>query len=90
MSKPKPDLTVTLSPYDVAMLSNQMRLGNGCVCDSGCDSCARLADAFEAMREALEHVKAMAGDVYLDGHPEWETMVFDAVASLSLARKVRP
>jgi len=32
---------------------NQATLGNGCVCDSGCPRCDALAEAFEAMREAL-------------------------------------
>jgi hypothetical protein len=34
---------------------NQATLGNGCVCASGCDSCDQLAEAFEAMREALRY-----------------------------------
>jgi len=70
------------------MRHNQETLGNGCVCDTGCESCGRLAEAFEAMREAVEHVKAMAGDVYLDGHPEWGTIVSDATVALHLADKV--
>ena len=32
---------------------NQARLNNGCVCDSGCDQCGRLADAFTEMRDIL-------------------------------------
>lgn len=36
---------------------NQTRLGNGCVCDSGCESCDALAEAWEAMREALKHMQ---------------------------------
>jgi hypothetical protein len=35
---------------------NQAALGNGCVCDSGCERCDALAEAFGAMREALAKV----------------------------------
>jgi|ERR1041384_323148 hypothetical protein len=53
------------------------------------DEAGRFAfEAWGAMVEALEHVKAMAGDVYLDGHPEWETMVAGAAIALRLARRV--
>ena len=53
-----PPLTVTLNPLDIAELSNQARLNSGCVCDSSCDSCGRLADAFVAMREAFNELDA--------------------------------
>lgn len=33
--------------------SNQETLGSGCICEHGCDSCDRLAEAFNAMRDAL-------------------------------------
>ena len=81
--KPKPDLTVTLNPLDVASLSNQMRLGNGCVCDSGCDSCWRLAEAFEAMEAALRKVVDDLSTVPCRA-------INEARAALALARKVRP
>ena len=35
------------------MRHNQETLGNGCLCDSGCEACDRLAEAFTALREAL-------------------------------------
>jgi len=32
------------------MRHNQETLGNGCVCDSGCEACDRLADEVERLR----------------------------------------
>ena len=86
MSEPKkprrePELSITLGPMDVAAFSNQARLGNGCVCDSGCDSCGRLAEAFTRMEAALRRVLR---DGYL--HHDLETVTR---AALRLAEKVR-
>lgn len=52
-TKHEPVQPIILNPIDVARLSNQYRLNSGCVCDSGCESCARLAEAYTQMREAL-------------------------------------
>lgn len=35
---------------------NQSRLNNGCVCDSGCESCDRLAEAFTEMHQTLAYL----------------------------------
>lgn len=73
---------------------NQARLGSGCVCDSGCDSCDRLAEAFEAVREALVHVQlaysmarqTQAHDITLDAF--FLVPNYEARAALALADKV--
>lgn len=39
----------TTAPHE----GNQATLNNGCVCDSGCESCDRLAAEVIALREAL-------------------------------------
>lgn len=57
---------------EMPMRHNQETLGNGCVCDSGCESCDALADAFEAMREALAYLR----------------MCYNARAALDLSDKV--
>lgn len=41
---------------------------NGCMCQSGdCDSCNRLAEAFEAMREALIRLISFFGNPLTTG-----------------------
>ena len=34
---------------------------------------------------ACKHVEAMAGDAYLDGHPEWEVIVDEARDAIAKA-----
>jgi hypothetical protein len=59
------------------MRHNQETLGNGCLCDSGCESCNRLAEAFEAMREALRATV-----------DRWPQSAAEARAALRLAEEV--
>lgn len=88
----KPVADITLSPAQVVALgerarSNQEALGSGCVCSHGCKSCDRLAEAFEAMREALKiclpHVHQMAWNKL------GEEAESQARAALKLADEVR-
>jgi len=44
-----------LKEETLPMRHNQETLGNGCICDSGCEQCDALAEAFEAMRRALDN-----------------------------------
>jgi len=41
-------------------------------------------EAANAFRALADHVLAMEGDVFLDGHPEWETIVADARTAINL------
>ena len=62
---------ISSSPAEDAMNSsrisdsggNQGRLNSGCVCNEGCESCDALAEAFEAMREALEFTLGQLSDM---------------------------
>lgn len=65
--------------------SAQVILNSGCVCSHGCDSCDRLAEAWEAMREALQWlVKVPMPNV----QPFLPQMRQAARAALALADKV--
>lgn len=69
-------------------VDNQTVLGNGCVCTHGCEACDALAEAFEAMREALRNVISdlgRTGEAYDGGEPH---CVHRARAALALADKV--
>lgn len=59
--------------------SNQETLGSGCVCETGCKSCDRLAEAWEAMTEALDYAAV---------HSSSGQIRDKARAALALARKV--
>ena len=83
----EPELSITLGPLDVAALSNQARLGNGCVCAEGCESCDALAEAFEAMREALHPFVELNRQTV--SNAQHNAMYQAARAALKLADKVR-
>lgn len=55
---------------------NQGRLGSGCVCDSGCESCDRLAEEHAELLAALR-------DLYLFGRKDAEV---NARAAMAIAR----
>ena len=71
---------------------NQATLGSGCVCDSGCEACDRLAGAFEAMREALALSTSMMAESFVTlglapfGAPE--VAIIRNRAALALADKL--
>lgn len=82
---------IVLGPAEVVALgerTNQARLNNGCVCPDGCDSCDRLAEAFEAMREALQHVTTLAAEAAM-GTYRTSVQVKEARAALRLADRVK-
>ena len=62
---------------------NQGRLGSGCVCDSGCENCTRLAEAFVAMRDALQLM-------YIHFQDTDAPLGIAARTALQLAGRVRP
>lgn len=68
------------------MRSNQETLGNGCVCETGCDSCDRLAEAWEAMLWAL---RRCAESALIDAERQAPDVHKEIRAALRLAEKVR-
>lgn len=83
-------ISMTSEPYRPT--GNQARLNSGCICDSGCESCARLAEAFEALRDSLAWMKDNAENI--QRHPELyqhslSHHVQEARAALALAARVK-
>lgn len=83
MKPSKPDIII--NPAEVVALGErtaQARLNSGCVCAGGCESCDRLAEAFEAMQAALVALDAAGG------HTEEERLMI--FRCLKLAERVKP
>lgn len=69
------------------MRHNQETLGNGCVCDSGCEACDRLAEAFEAMRDSLSWLTGIAdGSIVLTRMP-WRAKDYGSKQAIANARE---
>lgn len=81
----KPNADITLGPTQTR--SNQETLGNGCVCEHGCEACDRLAEAFTRMQAALERARHSG---LLQMAIEAPDIYDECSEALSLARKVRP
>jgi len=64
--------------------SNQSTLGNGCVCDSGCENCDALAEAYTATLKALRSCPTG----YLGGIADGRAWLRQYAAALALAAKV--
>lgn len=74
MDKPK----WTPGPWRTAMHEDSWYAGPAIVEGDNPEADARLIAAAPALANLAEHIEAMTGDPYLEGHPEWNAIADEA------------